>query len=154
MSTIQLRLDDDDPWIIEKKIFDTLDEFLQPSSTLATSATARVLDNLFPTNRSQEDQPDGEQREEAGSFLWHMWDVFHQVARQLPHASLAQDRLAALVKELSHLSSQTPVISLKAWGEDFKLWQDLPLLGPTFREQCDSESLGPPFQRWWFPSPR
>ena len=147
MSTpIQLRLDDDDPWIIEKRIFDILDEYLQSSGTPATTATAKALDNLFPANRSQEDQPDGEPKEDPGSFLWHMWGVFHRVARQLPHASPAQDHLAALVKELSHLTSQASVVSLTAWGEDMKLWQDLPLLGPTFRERCDGESPFVPFR--------
>jgi len=43
---LSLYLDDDDPWIIEQKIFDILNDYLQPKSNI-TAAAAQSIDNLF-----------------------------------------------------------------------------------------------------------
>lgn len=129
MSTLQLSLNDEDPWIIEKKMFDLLSDYLQPSSTKSSEAIARALDDLFPTNRSEEDQPPDEPIEEPGSFLWHMWPLFHRVAQQIPHSNSAQDRLVELVRTLRDLPAKTPTVYLEGWSDNtYKLWEDLPLL--------------------------
>ncbi|KAE8393177.1 hypothetical protein BDV23DRAFT_180781 [Aspergillus alliaceus] len=68
MSRLHLNLNDDDPWIIEQKIFDLLNDYLQPCNAKSALTTAQELDNLFPTNRSIEGQPKNEHREEPESF--------------------------------------------------------------------------------------
>ncbi|KAL5693563.1 hypothetical protein EMGR_004583 [Emarellia grisea] len=136
MSSLHLELKDDDPWIIEVKIFKILRDYLQdPAASPAVAAQA--LDRLFPANRSDEDQPTDEPREDPGSFLWHFWGVVHNVAQQIPYTAPEQDRLAELIKALKGLSSQTKTVYLASWDHTFDLWGDLPLLGPTFREMYD-----------------
>ncbi|PKX96521.1 DUF3632 domain-containing protein [Aspergillus novofumigatus IBT 16806] len=136
MSSLRLELKDDDPWIIEEKIFKILRDYLQAPAA-SPAAAAQALDRLFPANRPDEDQPAGEPREDPGSFLWHFWGVVHNVAQQIPYAAPEQDRLAELIKALKSLTSQTKTVYLEAWGYTFALWGDLPLLGPTFREMYD-----------------
>ncbi|KAH1408727.1 hypothetical protein KXV95_006209 [Aspergillus fumigatus] len=136
MSSLHLELKDDDPWFIEVKIFKILRDYLQdPAASPAVAAQA--LDRLFPANRSDEDQPTDEPREDPGSFLWHFWGVVHNVAQQIPYTAPEQDRLAELIKALKGLSSQTKTVYLASWDHTFDLWGDLPLLGPTFREMYD-----------------
>lgn len=53
---------DDDPWVIGEKMFNHLNDYLHPSSTKSALETAQALDALFPTHRSDEDQPEGEPR--------------------------------------------------------------------------------------------
>lgn len=129
---LSLYLDDDDPWIIEQQIFDILNHYLQPKSNITAAAAAQSIDNLFPVNRQ-----DDEEKEDPGSFLWHLWGRFHRTAQQIPHAHPAQDKLAALIKCLRSFPSRTPVVYLSSWDAEYKLWEDLPLLGPTFQEEWD-----------------
>ncbi|BCR90237.1 DUF3632 domain-containing protein [Aspergillus chevalieri] len=129
---LSLYLDDDDPWIIEQQIFDILNDYLQPKSNITAAAAAQSIDNLFPVNRQ-----DDEEKEDPGSFLWHLWGRFHRTAQQIPHAHPAQDKLAALIKCLRSFPSRTPVVYLSSWDAEYKLWEDLPLLGPTFQEEWD-----------------
>lgn len=129
---LPLYLDDDDPWIIDQKIFDTLNGYLQPESSVSAAEAAHSIDSLFPANRQ-----DDEEKEEPGSFLWQLWERFEKTAQQIPHAHPAQDKLAALVKCLHKLSSRVPVVYLSSWNTEYKLWEDLPMLGPTFQEQWE-----------------
>lgn len=135
MSALHLKFDDDDPWIIEQKMFDFLNDYLQPASTVSANETAQALDNLFPTHRSDEDQPQGEPREPPESFLLHMWPLFLNIASQIPHDHPAQDRLAELVKTLRALVSKSPILHID--GSDTQLWRDLPLLFPTMEEELE-----------------
>lgn len=129
---LSLYLDDDDPWVIEQKIFDTLNGYLQPDSSVSATEAAQSIDSLFPTNRQ-----DDEDKEDPGSFLWQLWERVAKTAQQIPHAHPAQDKLAALVKCLHTMSSRVPVVILQSWNTEYKLWEDLPMLGPTFQEQLD-----------------
>lgn len=45
--------------------------------------------------------------------------------------------MAALIKCLRSFPSRIPVVYLSFWDAEYKLWEDLPLLGPTFREEWD-----------------
>lgn len=54
MSDLQLAFDDDDPWIIEEKMFNLFNNYLQPSSIIPALVTAQALNTLFPTHRSNE----------------------------------------------------------------------------------------------------
>ncbi|KAF7596409.1 hypothetical protein BBP40_001716 [Aspergillus hancockii] len=135
MSALHLKLTDDDPWIIEQKIFDLLNDYLQLSSPRSALSTANTLDTLFPTNRPDQDQPKDEPKEEPESFLWHMWPLIHRIAQRIPHSHPSQEKLAELVKTLKTLTSKTPTVHI--WGSYRKLWADLPLLGPTLREEID-----------------
>jgi hypothetical protein len=187
-SKIELSLLDDDPWIIEKHIFDIVCSFVQPDSTQHASDAVRALDSLYPAHRiadvggssgggsaadkkrrSSDAAAGGgsgnEPPESAGTFLWNLWPVFFSVAQQLPmpsplfarastslrssspgraadnsgDAAVAHDRLAELVALLSNTASpRTPTIVLNEWGDaERRLWQDLPLLGPSFYETWD-----------------
>ena len=136
MSALPLRLitnDGGDPWIVEQKMFDILNDFLQPSSVLSPTAAAKQLDRLFPLNRTDSD---GERKEEPESFLWELWSVIIKVAQQIPWKSRAQDRLAELIKALRDLPSE---IVVEIWSSKSRIWQDLPLLGPSLTETMRSE---------------
>jgi hypothetical protein len=146
---LKLSLGDDDPWDVEQQIFDVVANYVQPDSTQIASDAADALDRLLPMHRdvvehgtaTSADADDGP--ESPGSFVWYMWGVFHKIAQQLPPvdaaATTAQDRLAELVRTLRRYTSRTPVVDLDDWGSGVKLWQDLPLWGPTFREVWDRE---------------
>ncbi|EAW14882.1 DUF3632 domain-containing protein [Aspergillus clavatus NRRL 1] len=134
--SLHLELKDDDPWFVEEKIFDVLKNYLQ-DPTVSPTIASQALDRLFPANRPDEDQPADEPREEPGSFLWHFWDVFHRVAQQIPYDRPEQERLVQLVKTLKGLSSQAKTVYLASWDQTFDLWEDLPMLGPTYRETYD-----------------
>ncbi|KAF7126187.1 hypothetical protein CNMCM5793_002609 [Aspergillus hiratsukae] len=136
MSSLHLELKDDDPWFIDEKIFKILLDYLQ-DPIASPAATAEALDRLFPANRPDEDQPAGEPREEPGSFLWHFWDMIHNVAQQIPYTAPEHDRLAELIKVLKGVSSETKTAYLASWDHTFALWGDLPMLGPSFMEMCD-----------------
>ena len=129
---LPLYLNDDDPWVIDQKIFDTLNGYLQPDSSVSAAEAAQSIDGLFPANREDEGK-----KEDPGSFLWALWERVEKTAEQIPHANPAQDKLAALVKCLHALSSRVPVVHLSSWNAEYKLWEDLPLLGPTFQEELE-----------------
>lgn len=116
-------------------MFNLLNDYLQPSSTTSALDTTQALDNLFPTHRSDEDQPQGEPREPPESFLLHMWPLFLNIASQIPHNNPAQEKLAELVKTLKALVSKTPIVHIDC--SDTKLWRDLPLLFPTIEEELE-----------------
>lgn len=47
---LSLYLDDDDSWIIEQKIFNLLNNYLQPNSAITAAAAVQSVNNLFPPN--------------------------------------------------------------------------------------------------------
>ena len=142
MSALQLKFDDDDPWIIEQKMFNLLNDYLQPASTISALHTAQALDSLFPTHRSDEDQPQGEPREPPESFLMHMWPLFLNIATQIPYNHPAQDKLAELVMTLKFLVSKTPIVHIN--GSDTQLWKGLPFLFSTIEEEFERRFPPPP----------
>lgn len=68
-------------------------------------------------------------------FLWWVWDLVHDLARQLPYDGPQQDRLAAVIGALHALPPRTVKLG-GAWGRDNEvpLWTHLPMFGNTFRE--------------------
>lgn len=116
-------------------MFNLLNDYLQSASTISALDTAQALDSLFPTHRSDEDQPQGEPREPPESFLLHMWPLSLNIAAQIPHDHPAQDKLAELVKTLKSLVSKTPIVHID--GSDTQLWEDLPSLFSTIEEELE-----------------
>lgn len=102
-------LDDPEPWPVEQKLFDILNEYLQPSSTTTPAIAAHAIDALTPMK-----QPDtgDSQRESPESFLWEIWGDFIDIAKQIPHDHLSQDRLVEAVKALSEL----PPTTVEIWS--------------------------------------
>ncbi|ODM14619.1 hypothetical protein SI65_09964 [Aspergillus cristatus] len=148
MATLHLKFDDDDPWIIEEKMFNLLNDYLQPSSTKSALKTVQDLDALFPIHRINEDQPEGEPREPPESFLSHLWPLILNTASQMPHYHPSQEKFAELMKSLKGLVSRTPIVSIN--GHDTKLWGDLPNMYWTIWEELDRmpESGEESKQRW------
>lgn len=109
---LSFQLNDDDPWHVSKKAFDLLSEYLQQnlssSEAQAPKDTATALDALTPFCRVPQD---GEEIEEAESFLLEFWETFLGVVRQTPHNHVAQHRLVALVAELERLPPEKPDVS-------------------------------------------
>jgi hypothetical protein len=194
-SKVPLRLHDDDPWIIEQKIFDIVSSFVQPDSTQKAADAVDAIDRLFPLHRTasntgscnaaaadaadtenarKDDDADADENskppESPGTFMWNLWPVFYNIAQQLQApppppssaksgtppapdrvaAGVAHDRLAELVSTLgSTSSSRTPTVAMEEWDDEkVRLWQDLPLFGPTFyetwsRKMCPHSQLRP-----------
>lgn len=137
--SLQLEFDDDDPWIIEEKMSNLLNDFLQPSSSKSALDIAQGIDALFPTHRSNEDQPEGEPREPPESFFLHLWPLILYTAAQIPHDHPSQEKLAELIKALKGLVSKTPIVSID--GHDAQLWGDLPYMYWTIWEELDRKLL-------------
>ncbi|KAK2875606.1 hypothetical protein FQN49_001566 [Arthroderma sp. PD_2] len=155
MAALSLRLpslEDGDPWIVHQKLFDVLNEYLQPSSSTGSPSAAKVIDSLTPNKRQGLDpSDDAKPKEECESFLLETWGTFIEIARQIPSEHASQDRLVDLVKALSEL----PSTSAEIWGSTMQVWTDLPLLGPSMREAwipptgAHGKSLSPnDAQRW------
>jgi hypothetical protein len=181
-SKVQLRLQDD-PWIIEKKIFEIVSSFVQPDSAQKVADAVDAIDRLFPLHRTSAADADNTKKddddddddadatskspESPGTFLWNLWPVFHNIAQQLQAppppfspsdtppapdraaAGVAHDRLAELLRALSSTPSpRTPTLALDEWGDDeVRLWQDLPLFGPTMYETWSRKFVSSPRPR-------
>ncbi|KAF5313856.1 hypothetical protein D9619_013057 [Psilocybe cf. subviscida] len=126
------------PWnAVELKIWDTLATAIE-SSTIEPAALAEELNRLFPTNRLPGLGP--QEPESPESFLWEFWGIFAKAAGQVPVDHAGQQRLVELLTALRDLPNPVPVPELEAsWGE-LKLWSDLPIMGPTFREALDVDT--------------
>ena len=100
-------LDNDEPTVINQKIFDILNICLQ-------------------LNCPREGDIENEGPE---SFLWEMWGVIISVLEQIPWKHPGQIRLIIeVIRALKDIPGET--IDMESWGEmDF--WWDLPLLGPA-----------------------
>ncbi|KAE8353402.1 hypothetical protein BDV28DRAFT_148139 [Aspergillus coremiiformis] len=104
------------------QIFAILNEYLQPSSSTIPSVAAQSIHGLATPLLA-----DAESLEE---FLWEFWVVFINVTKQIPCESPSQQRSVELVKALIKI----PPTTIQIWGNDTRLWIDLPLLGPEMRE--------------------
>ena len=93
-------LDDPEPWIIEKQMFDILVEYLDPSKGVTAVAAAHAFDKLAPMNREVSED---EEVEEPVSFLLETWGNLIIIAKQIDHDHLAQARLTNLMVELTKL---------------------------------------------------
>lgn len=109
-------LDDPEPWFVEQKLFDILNEYLQPSSTTTPTVAAQGIDALTPMKRP--DLADGKRKQSPESFLWEIWETFIAIAKQIPHDHPSQDRLVEVVKALSELPPKT----VEIWTVCFSNW--------------------------------
>ncbi|RLL96285.1 hypothetical protein CFD26_106374 [Aspergillus turcosus] len=110
-----------EPNSTEQRIFDILNDYLQPSSTTPPSEAARAIHALTPTQEENSDLED---------FLWSTWGTIIQIAKQIPHDHPSQDRLVDLIHALAEL----PPTTVSIWNSETRLWKDLPILGPSLRE--------------------
>ncbi|KAF4973090.1 hypothetical protein FSARC_521 [Fusarium sarcochroum] len=125
---VQLQLEDDGAPSFAPTVISILNSaFMQE---IPPSEAATALDSLFDQTYREHGN--------AADFLWWFWDLVHDLARQIPHDSLAQDRLTSIIRELQALPEKTVDLG-KGWGEDSSVqnWTNLPLFGPTFREKLD-----------------
>ncbi|KAH8691611.1 hypothetical protein BGW36DRAFT_388649 [Talaromyces proteolyticus] len=130
-TSLRLSLEDDDPTSSQQKIFDILNEVLQPDSITSLEDAAKRLDNLHPDRRPTESE-----QEDPSNFIYVFFQPFHTVAKQIPNTHPSQDKLAALVNTIQNLPSRP--IHVNGWG-DFELWSSLPLFGETFSDAYDSD---------------
>ncbi|KAF3479836.1 uncharacterized protein GIQ15_06812 [Arthroderma uncinatum] len=116
MTALSLRLpslEGGDPWIVHQKLFDILNEYLQPTSSTISSAAAKEIDSLTPKKRQGlGSSDDAKPKEDYESFLMETWGTFIEIARQIPSEHASQDRLVELVKALSEL----PATNAEIWG--------------------------------------
>lgn len=113
MATLSLHLEslqDANPWGVEQKAFDILNEYLQPASTTPPEAAAQGIDSLAPMKRARPDEV--QDKESPEGFLSEIWSVFIAVAKQIPHDHPSQDRLVGLVKVLCAM----PPTEVQIWG--------------------------------------
>jgi Protein of unknown function (DUF3632) len=118
-----------EPWVINQRIFDILNMYLQPNATLSPTNAAQEIDKLFPLKRPREE---GRENEEPESFLLEMWGVVISVAEQIPWRHPGQTRLVEFIQALKDLPDTTTV-QMEYWGEKV-IWSDLPLLGLVMTE--------------------
>ncbi|XHG08717.1 hypothetical protein AWENTII_011811 [Aspergillus wentii] len=128
---LHLRMKDDDPWIIESKIFTLLSDYLQPNSSITPSSAASTIDSLYPANRNEEEA------EQPYGFLWEIWYQIYHVSGQIMPSDPAMEKLALLVKTLRGVRSKTALIAVEGYGGEMRLWADLPLIGSVYRELFD-----------------
>lgn len=87
-------LSDPDPILNpERKRFEILNEYLQPDSTTLPFAVAEAIDQLHPDIRPD----DGTRKEHVGAYHANTWDMFMDVARQIPHDHPSMGRLVEVV---------------------------------------------------------
>lgn len=128
-----LRIEDEHAVEFAPHVVEILNSTLKRDAKLSPADAALALNALYPDQRQGDEL--GE-RETGGAFLWWFWDLFHDLARQVPHDNPASERLAEVVKALRDLPPRT--VDLDSWGEA-QLWSELPLFGPTLREKWDCE---------------
>ena len=128
-------IEDDDPWSVNKDVFDLICNFIQRSASLSITDVASRLNALYPDSRVQ-----GNKKESAESFLLEMWDVVINVAVQLEPCSAEQNKLALLMNTLRDIETEQ---TLHIWGSPIILWKDLPLLGPVMTERLNSANFNP-----------
>lgn len=133
-----IRLEDEDAVDFAPKVLEILNSTLQQDAKLSPTDAALALDALYPDRRQSSDtestNTEAGEPESGGAFLWWFWDLFHDLARQVPYDNPASERLAEAVKALRDLPPRTVYLNL--WGEA-QLWSELPLFGPTLREKWD-----------------
>ncbi|PKX97265.1 DUF3632 domain-containing protein [Aspergillus novofumigatus IBT 16806] len=112
----------------EHRIFNILNDYLQPSSTTPPREAAQTIHALTPKAGSTP-----EENSDLEDFLWYTWGTIIKVAKQIPHDHPSQDRLVDLIRALTEL----PPTTVSIWGSENYLWKDLPMLGPSLRESWD-----------------
>ncbi|XXG96908.1 hypothetical protein Hte_003199 [Hypoxylon texense] len=109
--------------LIQEDVFDILNAYLQPGSSVSAAQTAAAISRLAP--EPSEGQP---MIEVDDGFFFGLWENLIWVAEQIPHDHPAQDKLVRAVRELTLL----PKPGTTVW--ESSLWADLPVLSLVFRE--------------------
>lgn len=117
-------------------ILEIFQDYLKPTTSVSAAEAARAVDELAPQGR----------KEEVDNFVWDTWGNFFQIAQQIPSESVAQCKLARVLRELSLLPDGGSA------G-----WQQLPQLGWVLRDwfnftpakkDVDSEHADAILQSW------
>ncbi|KAF7155551.1 hypothetical protein CNMCM6106_004697 [Aspergillus hiratsukae] len=114
-----------EPNSTEQRVFDILNDYVQPSSTTPAGEAAQAIHALTPKAGSTQ-----EEKSELENFLWFIWGAIIEIAKQIRHNRASQDRLVDLIHALTEL----PPTTVSIWSSETRLWKDLPLLGPALRE--------------------
>ncbi|KAJ5100396.1 hypothetical protein N7456_006448 [Penicillium angulare] len=119
---------EDDPWVVEKKNFAIMNDFLQPESSMSPVEAAFRINELTPMKRQAQGEVETEHPE---SYMWEIWAFFIEISKQIPHDHSSQGKLVSLIKELTLL----PPIEVEIWGpKKWRVWADLPLMGEAWSE--------------------
>ncbi|KAB8259245.1 hypothetical protein BDV32DRAFT_59714 [Aspergillus pseudonomiae] len=124
MASLNLSSRIESPSERENQLFAILNEYAQPSSSITASAAAQSIHGFASPLLSDSNADSLE------NLLWQFWTIVINIAKQIPCDSPSQERLVELVKALTEI----PPTTIQIWGNDTKLWADLPLLGPEMRE--------------------
>lgn len=92
-------LEDDDPWIVEQKYFNILNDCLQPASQLSAAEAAARINELTPMNR----EANGEEAEHPESWCLEFWGTVSEIVKQIPHDHPSQDKMVEIIHELKAL---------------------------------------------------
>ncbi|POR36752.1 Uncharacterized protein TPAR_03070 [Tolypocladium paradoxum] len=132
MSRVHLQLDDEGAPAFAGKVVEILNATLAPESPTSPGEAATALDSLLSQDYAEHGTAD--------RFLWWFWDLVHDLARQVPYDSPAQDQLVAVIKALHDLPCETVNLG-EDWGigseNRIQPWTTLPMFGNTFREKLD-----------------
>ncbi|OGM48027.1 hypothetical protein ABOM_002679 [Aspergillus bombycis] len=132
MASLTLSSGIESPSERENQLFAILNEYAQPSSSTTASAAAQSIHGFAAPLLSDSNADSLE------NLLWQVWNIVINVAKQIPCDSPSQERLVELVKALTDI----PPTTIQIWGNDTKLWVDLPLLGPEMREAWNLTPTG------------
>ncbi|CAG7852985.1 SubName: Full=Uncharacterized protein {ECO:0000313/EMBL:CCA74775.1}, partial [Serendipita indica DSM 11827] len=92
---VELEWIEDDYSSGQKTLFHLLKEVIKRASALTSQQVAQRIDDLYPPNRSPEDQANEDANDTPGGYLWSIWEEFHWFATRIPYNHPAQDRLAS-----------------------------------------------------------
>jgi hypothetical protein len=94
---------------------------------MAACKAARTINELRPDNHPEHSY---QHKLPAYNFLYGVWSTILSTITQVQSDHNAIQMVVNLVAELKKLD----VMTLNIWGQDIRLWTELPLLGPEYRE--------------------
>ncbi|KAJ4417874.1 hypothetical protein N0V82_005931 [Gnomoniopsis sp. IMI 355080] len=119
----------------------TFEDCLVAKSSRASECAARVDDvywsfylPLDPLRCHLEDRI-------LSGYLLHVWSMFIELGKRIPHNDEGQDRLVELLRELVHL----PPMEVRTWDGNDAPWTDLPTLDDALLSAWD-DLYDPEFQ--------
>ncbi|KAJ5425964.1 hypothetical protein N7465_001034 [Penicillium sp. CMV-2018d] len=137
-------LEDDDPWIVQRKYFMILNNSLQPDSQVSAAEAAAGINELTPMNR----EANGEEAEEPESWCLEFWGTINELVKQIPHDHPSQDKMVEIIKELIALPGVEVFVCKTAIT---RIWTDLPYLMEVWHEYAVTpkpEDGAFEFERW------